>query len=49
MLIIFIKLFKKQRNANKGYNKCGYARSLKHLKSLYTFSYRSGQVILEDS
>ena len=32
------------RTHNKRYNKCGYACSLKHLKSLYTFPEKSGQV-----
>jgi len=34
----FLKYKKqKQRTANKRYNKCGFACSLKHLKSLHTF------------
>ena len=37
------------RTANKRYNKCGLAYSLKHLNSLYTFPDNSGQVVLADS
>jgi len=43
-------------NANKPSIKCGYTCSLKHLKSLYTFTDKSvqvadksGQVVLADS
>ena len=34
---------------NKRYSKCGFACSLKHLKSLFTFPEKSGQVMLADS
>ena len=34
---------------NKRNNKCRYSCSLKHLKSLYKFTGKSGQVVLADS
>lgn len=34
----------RKTTTNKPYRKCRYACSLKHLKSLYTFPEKSGQV-----